>query len=225
MGISIQAIRSSFEIVKPLAKDVADRFYQNLFHDYPEAKELFAGVEMQKQKTALIGSLVTAVENLENPDTLTRFLLALGERHVRYGAEDIHYDWVGATLLKTFGEFLGEHWTDELQQQWAMLYEILADAMKAGAKNASKPVHRLHAVHKDDNDRETSMSHKKNSTSNIAPTLTSSLVLPEGLRDQIRSSVQATVLELIKVEVKNHFLEELKRLEKMSGEELVRLAS
>jgi len=224
MGISILAIRSSFELIKPIAKDVADRFYQNLFDDFPESRALFAAVDMERQKIALIGSLKTTVNNLDNPDELTHFLLALGERHVRYGAEDIHYDWVGASLLKTFGEFLGNQWTAELRQQWTTIYGVVAEAMKAGAKNASRPAPHLHVVQKEEIDREIEMTPENTTSADHVTALTSGLVLPESLREQIRRSVEATVLGLVKAEVIRQFAEELKRIEGLSAEEIVRLA-
>ena len=225
MGINLEAIRSSYEVLKPIVKDVADRFYQNLFRDYPAAKELLNSVDLKNQKNALIRSLSTAVENLDNPDDLTRFLLALRESHVRFGAEAIHYDWVGATLLKTFGEFLGAQWTDELRIQWATVYNILSEAIQSGAKSPAKRGPKLRAVQRDEHQKEISVNHEEKTASEFAVDLASGLELPVALRTQIKRSVEATVLALVKAEVNRHFAQELQRIEKLSPEELVRMTS
>ena len=59
----------------------------------------------------------------------------------------------------------------------------------------------------------------------IAPEKFGGLALPEGLLTQIQRSVEKTVLDLVKTEVKRHFAQELQRIEKLSPEELVRFAS
>ena len=228
MGISITVIRSSFEVLKPVSRELADRFYQHLFKDYPETKGLFSKLDMEKQKSDFIDWLVAVLKHLDDPDALTQFLLALGERHARCGTEGIHYNWVGLTLLKTLAEFLGDRWTDDLRSQWTTVYSILAEAMQAGGKNVVRPAPKLRAVQKlpiqnIEHEKEIPMSQERKSALELAADLTSSAALPEGLRIQIQKSVEASVLELVKAEVKRHFAQEVQRLEKLSPEELVRL--
>ena len=136
MDLNISMIRDSFELAKPLADKIADRFYVNLWGDYPGSKALFGKVDMAQQKKALVGSLVQIVTLLDQPKRLTEYLQAMGARHVKYGAEDLHYDWVGASLLKTFGEFMGAAWTPPLVEQWKLAYGVIADTMKKGAHEA-----------------------------------------------------------------------------------------
>ena len=133
MGLNIKLLRGSFEALKPQAAAIADRFYENLWNDNPGADQLFANADMSKQKLALVNSLVFVVNHLEKPAELEKYLHALGARHVGYGAEEIHYDLVGAALLKTFAEFAGDLWTPELADQWTQAYGIIASIMKEGA--------------------------------------------------------------------------------------------
>lgn len=127
-------IRDSFELAKPSAEKIADRFYVNLWGDFPLSKPLFEGVDMAKQKSALVSSLVQVVDNLDQPTKLENLLHGLGERHTKYGTEIHHYEWVGVSLLKTFGEFFGDAWTPTLKDQWSQAYQVIADTMKAGAR-------------------------------------------------------------------------------------------
>ncbi len=129
----IQLLESSFAQVVPVADEFADRFYVNLFTDYPAAKPLFANTHMKDQAKKLVQSLVLVVENLRNPDALGTSLKGLGARHVKYGALPEHYPLVGSSLLKTFEQYLKEDWTSEVKQAWVDAYGTITEIMLDGA--------------------------------------------------------------------------------------------
>jgi hemoglobin-like flavoprotein len=138
-SLNVKVIRDSFDAVKPIADDVVTKFYEILWRDYPAAKGVFANVDMDNQRKLLINSLVYIVDNLENSEKLITYLKRMGKRHVNYGTEPEHYDWVGASLLKAFSFFLGSDWTPRLKEQWTIAYGVIAETMKEGAKEATKP--------------------------------------------------------------------------------------
>lgn len=217
MSVNVAAIRQSFEIARPIGSQIVERFYENLFADYPQARPLFAQVDMAKQREALLGSLVAAVDNLDNPNVLTKFLFSLGERHYRYGVESAHYEWVGQTLLKTFGQFFGAAWTEDLRNQWAEVYSIMAEVMKTGARKAASVGSNV-------------VSMPKKAASPTGDAASSAVYghgfpsLTEGMRATIRSSVRTYVDNLIRAEIKSAFDEEMARISAMSPEELLRKA-
>jgi hemoglobin-like flavoprotein len=129
-------IRESFQKIIPVAGDFLNAFYNDLFTDYPAARGLFADVDMNNQKGLLGNSLVYVVANLENTDKLVKYLKSMGKRHITYGTQDEHYQLVGASLLKTFGQFLGSDWTPDLQNEWVKAYTVIAETMIAGGKDA-----------------------------------------------------------------------------------------
>ena len=69
----------------------------------------------------------------------------MGQRHVDYGAQEEHYNWVGASLLKTFSFFFKEAWTKELQEQWAMAFGAIKSMMMEGQKSVAPEAHDLRA--------------------------------------------------------------------------------
>ncbi len=138
MSFDPKIIKESFELAKPIANDVVDKFYEFLWSDYPESKALFDGVNMNHQKKALLNSLVFAVENCDNTDKLIPYLEAMGSRHLNYGTQEEHYPIVGATLLKTFEFFFKEKWTPELNEQWSNCYGVISSVMISGAKKHQK---------------------------------------------------------------------------------------
>lgn len=132
-GLQVELLETSFAQVKPVATEFADRFYDNLFTDYPAAKPLFANTDIKQQSKKLLQSLVLVVENLRKPDVLGDALQGLGARHVKYGALPEHYPLVGNTLLKTFEQFLGPAWTDDVKQAWIDAYGAISTIMLDGA--------------------------------------------------------------------------------------------
>ncbi|NET60018.1 MAG: hypothetical protein F6K47_28875 [Symploca sp. SIO2E6] len=140
MSLQAELLEQSFELVKPQAGEFVNSFYDNLFTDYPAAKPLFEHTNMAKQKQMLLGGLVMVVENLRKPEVLSENLQGLGARHVKYGALPAHYPLVGNSLLKTFEQYLGTNWTEEVKQSWVDAYGAITTLMLEGAEYAPQEV-------------------------------------------------------------------------------------
>ena len=138
--LKVKLLEDSFEKVKPQADAFVTTFYDNLFDLYPQTKSLFADSDMEKQKGMLLNSLVLTVDNLTNPDVLTKKLQGLGARHVQYGALPEHYPLVGNALLATFEQFLGDDWTEEVKQAWVEAYGAITELMLSGADYTAEEV-------------------------------------------------------------------------------------
>ena len=132
-GLDVELLEQSFEEVKPQANEFVNSFYENLFSANPEAKPLFEHTDMASQKKMLLNSLVMVVENLRNPDALSKALRGLGARHVKYGALPEHYPLVGGALLTTFEQYLGDKWTLKTKEAWVGAYGAISEIMLDGA--------------------------------------------------------------------------------------------
>jgi Hemoglobin-like flavoprotein len=133
----IALVQASFGKVIPIAGLAADLFYDRLFATAPEVRPLFPA-DMSEQKGKLIKTLAVAIQNLHQIDSILSVVHALGARHVAYGVTDRHYDLVGAALLHTLEQGLGPEWTDDLALAWGETYDLVAGAMKEGARLASE---------------------------------------------------------------------------------------
>lgn len=114
----IALIRHSFAKVVPIKETAAEIFYNRLFETAPEVKPLFTG-DMKKQGEMLMSALAGVVDNLDNLDAIVPDVQGLARRHVRYGVEADHYQPVGAALLWTLEQGLGDDFTAETGAAWA----------------------------------------------------------------------------------------------------------
>src|SRR5260370_29816675 len=103
----------------------------------PQTRAFFASTDMKKQRQKLLGALVLVIQNLRKPEVLTNALKGLGERHVHYGVLPEHYPIVGAILLETFSDFLGDRWTSEDQDAGGAAYETVCSIMRVRASASS----------------------------------------------------------------------------------------
>jgi hemoglobin-like flavoprotein len=124
----ITLVQDSFNKVVPIADQAAALFYQNLFETDPALKPLFKG-NMEEQGKKLMQMIAVAVSKLNDLPTLVPVLQNLGKRHAGYGVVNAHYDTVGAALLKTLGQGLGDAFTSDVKAAWTTAYGVMAKTM------------------------------------------------------------------------------------------------
>ena len=131
----ISLVQTSFAQVLPIADTAAALFYYNLFELDPSLRPMFRG-DMAEQGRKLMTMLRVVVNGLTRLDQIVPAVQELGRRHARYGVRDEHYDTVGAALLSTLHQGLGDAFTPEVATAWATAYTLLAGTMKAAAAEA-----------------------------------------------------------------------------------------
>lgn len=131
---TITLVRQSWAKVVPIAPQAAALFYQNLFAADPALKPLFRG-DMTEQGHKLTQMLGAAVSKLDDLDTLVPVLQSLAKRHVGYGVKEADYQTVGAALLQTLEQGLGDDFTPPVRAAWAEVYGLVAAVMTQAAQN------------------------------------------------------------------------------------------
>ncbi|CAG1018173.1 Bacterial hemoglobin [Burkholderiaceae bacterium] len=129
----ISLVRSSFELVAPIALQAAQLFYAHLFQADPSLRSLFRG-DIEQQGERLMVMIGRAVQMLDRPQMLVPALRALGARHDGYGVQASHYATVGAALLKTLSLGLGAAFTPEVAQAWTAFYGLVSRCMLEGVE-------------------------------------------------------------------------------------------
>ena len=129
-------IRESWAAVEPIADTAAGLFYGRLFELDPTLERLFRRTDMVRQRQVLMGTLAVVVKTLDRIDELLPAVEALGRRHAGYGVRESHYATVGAALLWTLEQGLGEAFTPAVREAWTAAYGTLASVMIEAAKSA-----------------------------------------------------------------------------------------
>lgn len=131
----VELVQTSFRSVMPIADKAAELFYGRLFETNPEVKSMFPE-DLTEQRKKLMASLATVVSGLSQPETVLPAIKELGARHAKYGAEAAHYEPVGAALIWTLGQGLGDAFTDDVRDAWIAAYGILSSTMIEAAEQA-----------------------------------------------------------------------------------------
>ena len=132
----VELVQSSFQLVLPIADVAGMLFYERIFTLAPEARALF-GDDIALQGSRTMAAVKTAVDGLGDIEHVAPFLVRLGARHVRYGVQPEHFDLVGAALLWTLEQGLGEAFTPEVHEAWVATFGVIARAMLIGMEQAS----------------------------------------------------------------------------------------
>ncbi len=133
----IELVKKTWVMVVPIADKAAELFYGRLFELEPSYRQMFKN-DMTEQGKKLMKTINIAVEALDDVEPLVPTLKQMGADHAGYGVVDRDYNVVGAALLWTLEQGLGEAFTDEVKNAWAAVYDVLASTMKAGAAEATE---------------------------------------------------------------------------------------
>ena len=124
----VMLLQQSFADVAPIAGQVAIMFYDRLFELAPQLKVIFPA-DMTEQRQKLMATLAVVVNGLSNLQSVLPAASALAKRHIAYGAKPEHYPVVGSALLWTLEKCLGDAWTPEVAEAWAVAYGTLSTSM------------------------------------------------------------------------------------------------
>jgi hemoglobin-like flavoprotein len=126
----IYLVQSTFKEILPIADRVGGMFYDRLFALDSSLRPMFP-TDLTEQRRKLMNMLALVIGGVHQLDTLTTAVQHLGQRHNSYGVEPTHYQTVGAALLWTLREVLGDKFTPEVGQAWEEVYAVLAEMMLA----------------------------------------------------------------------------------------------
>jgi hemoglobin-like flavoprotein len=129
---SQRLVRESFAKIAPNGAAAAAIFYDRLFTLDPSSRALFKD-DMAEQGRKLMSLIGTAVANLHQLETIVPTVQDLGRRHAGYGVAPSHYQTVGAALVWTLGQALGDDFTAETRDAWVECYTTLASTMQEAA--------------------------------------------------------------------------------------------
>ena len=130
----VKLVQDSWSLVVPIQEAAAGLFYGQLFETAPEVEPLFTS-DIKEQGEKLMKMITVAVNGLNNLEAIVPAVQELAKRHIEYGVKDEHYDAVGASLIWTLEQGLGEAFTVETKEAWVSVYGLLSSTMIAVAKD------------------------------------------------------------------------------------------
>lgn len=134
LGLDVETLESSFNLLASQAETLVARFYEELFKRYPAVAPLFAHTSPAEQQRKLLASLKLVINNIRKPEALANALMELGKRHQNYGADPAHYTAVANTLIDVMQETAGDAWNNTIETAWRDALKLIADIM-VGAYN------------------------------------------------------------------------------------------
>jgi nitric oxide dioxygenase len=125
---TIDIVKSTAPILDQHAETLTRHFYKRMFAHNPEVQPFFnpAHQESGSQQRALAGAICAYAANIDNLDVLGGAVELIAQKHVSLMIQPDHYPIVGANLLASIREVLGEGATDDVIDAWAEAYHFLA---------------------------------------------------------------------------------------------------
>jgi len=133
MAIDVELLEESFDLVAAQGDELVRVFYDKLFEAAPSVQPLFADVDMERQRAALLNMLIVLRESLQDLDDIVPDLEELGARHVDYGAKPEHYPVVGEVLIGSMAQVAGDAWKSEYTAAWEEAFPVVQGVMLSGA--------------------------------------------------------------------------------------------
>lgn len=132
----IRLVQETWANVAPISETAAEIFYDRLFEIAPEVKPYFKS-DMKEQGRKLMAMLNTAVNGLNDLESIIPAVEESGRRHASYGVKEKDYDSVASALLWTLEKGLGDTFSEEVKAAWTAVYGLLSMTMKNAASQVA----------------------------------------------------------------------------------------
>jgi nitric oxide dioxygenase len=141
-----ELIKATIPILRASGEDLTKYFYNRMFTNHPELRNIFnmGNQANGRQKSALANAVLAYAENIDNPAVLLNVLKGIGTKHVSLNIQPEQYKIVGANLIGSIAEVVGEAATPEILEAWTAAYNELAQIMinlenEMYQENSAKP--------------------------------------------------------------------------------------
>lgn len=124
-------VKSTAPILEEHGEALTRHFYRRMFEHNPEVGPFFnpANQAAGKQQRALAAAIAAYAANIDNLGALGPAVELIAQKHASLLIQPEHYPIVGANLLASIREVLGEGATEAVLTAWAEAYGFLADIL------------------------------------------------------------------------------------------------
>ena len=141
---AIDQVRASYAEVAARPRQLASRFYQELFTTSPQLRPLFPG-DLTSLQGHFEAALALVIRNLDEVRALRESLRELGAQHVHWGTRPEDYAAAREALIAAV-RALAPAWNDTLEQHWrTAITAIIVPMLEGAAVDAAVWAERLAA--------------------------------------------------------------------------------
>ncbi len=128
---TIKIVKSTVPVLEENGELLTRHFYKRMFSHNPEVLPFFnsANQKTGHQQQALAGAICAYAANIEKLDVLGNAVELIAQKHASLRIKPEHYPIVGANLLASIKEVLGDGATEEVISAWGEAYGFLADIL------------------------------------------------------------------------------------------------
>jgi nitric oxide dioxygenase len=128
---TIAVVKSTAPVLQANGELLTRHFYNRMFRENPEVAPLFnrSNQSSGTQQRALAGAICAFAANVDQLEVLGAAVETIAQKHAALRILPEHYPIVGANLLASIREVLGEAATDEIIEAWAEAYGFLANIL------------------------------------------------------------------------------------------------
>ncbi|MFA5592886.1 MAG: NO-inducible flavohemoprotein [Micavibrio sp.] len=137
---TIAIVKSTAPVLQEHGEALTRHFYKRMFSHNPEVLPFFNPSNQHEgtQQKALAGAICAYAANIDNLEVLGGAVELIAQKHASLQIKPEHYPIVGANLLASIREVLGEGATDDVIDAWAEAYGFLADILIGREKQIYK---------------------------------------------------------------------------------------
>lgn len=132
----VDLIRTSFDAMWPIRRDLADLCYNRFVELAPDARSLFGG-DAEKQRMKMLDMIIALVASLDERPMFQSLITLSGHKHARLGVQPSHFVAMGEALMWSFERRFGAFFTPELRDSWRTLYATAQNEMLRAAGRPS----------------------------------------------------------------------------------------
>ena len=124
----IQIIKSTIPLLENAGPALTKHFYQRMFSDEPELKDIFnmSNQDSGRQQLALFEAIAAYAKNIENVAILQSAVERIAQKHTSLNIQPEHYKIVGHHLIETLRELAGDVFSADVEEAWTNAYLFLA---------------------------------------------------------------------------------------------------
>ncbi|WP_246206773.1 NO-inducible flavohemoprotein [Virgibacillus ihumii] len=121
-------VKATVPILQDRGDEITSRFYQLMFENHPELKNIFNQTNQRKgsQSKALADTVYAAAAHIDQLEQILPHVKQIAQKHRSLNIKPEHYPIVGKYLLLAMQDVLGDTASDDVINAWEKAYSVIS---------------------------------------------------------------------------------------------------